>query len=78
MSHHRLPAWQQAMQWAVDVYKLTACLPDAERFGLMSQMRRAAVSVPRNIAEGAGRDGSTDFLRFLRIARGSLNELETP
>ena len=75
--HHRLHAWQQAMQLVVDVYQLTASLPDSERFGLVSQMRRAAVSVPSNIAEGAGRGGSADFLRFLRIARGSLSELET-
>lgn len=76
-SHHRLQAWQQSMQLVELVYRLTAGFPDVERFGLTSQMRRAAVSVPSNIAEGAGRGSRADFLRFLRIARGSLSELET-
>ena len=72
-----LIAWQKAMVLAKEVYQLTKELPDTERFGLVVQMRRAAVSIPSNIAEGHGRESRTDYLRFLRIARGSLMELQT-
>ena len=58
-------------------YKLTRCLPRDEQFGLTAQIRRAAVSIPANIAEGYGRDGTASFVQFLRIAQGSLKELET-
>jgi four helix bundle protein len=69
--------WKQAIDVAVDIYALSGQLPGRERFGLTSQLRRAAVSVPTNIAEGAGRESERDFARFLGIAIGSANELET-
>lgn len=75
--HYDLKVWQLAMDLVVDVYAITKQFPDSEKYGLGSQMQRAAVSVPSNIAEGAGRESNTDFLRFLTIARGSLSELET-
>lgn len=68
---------QKGMALAKLVYKLTQKFPDAERFGLVSQMRRAAVSVPSNIAEGQARQGTREFLQFLSHAGGSLAELET-
>ncbi|MEN9464611.1 MAG: hypothetical protein RL217_792 [Pseudomonadota bacterium] len=75
--YQELDAWQHAMELSVAIYHLTANFPDNERYGLVSQMRRAAVSVPSNIAEGHGRDSELEFKRFLLIARGSLAELET-
>lgn len=70
-------AWQKGVQLAKAIYKATAQMPPEERFGLTSQIRRAAVAVPSNIAEGYGRESKADFLRFLRTARGSLYELQT-
>jgi four helix bundle protein len=76
--HYRdLIAWQKAMDLVVQVYHCTEPFPQREIFGLTNQMRRAAVSVPSNIAEGQGRATSKDFAHFLFIARGSLQELET-
>ncbi len=75
--HKRMDVWQLAMQLVERIYALTATLPEQERFGLVNQMRRCAVSVPSNIAEGAARQSDKDFLRFLVIARGSLMELDT-
>ena len=76
-SHHRLEAWKQAMSLVKKVYTQTSSFPKPELYGLTSQMRRAAVSIPSNIAEGAARETTAEFLRFLYIARGSLAELET-
>lgn len=75
--HHDLQAWQLAIQMVKDVYALTANFPPSETYGLAQQMRRSAVSVPSNIAEGAARNSTKEFLHFLGIARGSLSELET-
>lgn len=75
--HYDLKVWQIAMDLVVEVYAITKLFPDNEKYGLGSQMQRAAVSVPSNIAEGAGRESNADFLRFLTISRGSLSELET-
>lgn len=75
--HERLEAWKSAMELVEVVYRITATFPAQEQYGLVSQMRRAAVSIPSNLAEGAARDGSREFTRFLSIARGSLSELDT-
>ena len=72
-----LLVWQKGMNLAILVYKLTMTFPAEERYGLTSQLRRAAVSVPSNIAEGQARRGTNEFLQFLSIAEGSLAELET-
>lgn len=69
--------WEKGMEIVSCCYKLTAKLPDSERYGLVSQINRSAVSIPSNIAEGASRDSSKDFNYFLRIALGSSFELET-
>ena len=76
-SFRDLEVWQMGIDVTVRVYRVTCTLPAEEKFGLMSQMRRAAVSVPANIAEGWARDHTAEYLRHLSIARGSLAELET-
>ena len=76
-AHHRLEAWQQALALVKTIYTQTSSFPKTELYGLTSRMRRAAVSIPSNIAEGAARETTPEFLRFLYIARGSLAELET-
>ncbi len=75
--HHDLKVWQESMELVTDIYRITNNFPRDEVYGLTSQMRRAAVSVPSNIAEGAARTSNKEFLQFLSIARGSLSELET-
>jgi four helix bundle protein len=72
-----LKVWQKAYGLALELYKWTARFPEGERFGLTAQLRRSAVSVPSNIAEGYARAHTADYLRFLHIAYGSLAELET-
>jgi four helix bundle protein len=72
-----LLVWQKGMALAKMIYKLTQKFPAEEKYGLTSQLRRAAVSVPSNIAEGQARRGTNEFLQFLSIAEGSLAELET-
>jgi four helix bundle protein len=75
--HQDLRAWQAAMALVKEIYAVTSSFPKEEIYGLTSQMRRAAVSVPSNIAEGAARSGTREFVQFLTVARGSLSELET-
>lgn len=77
MTHKDFDVWKLSMEVVINVYEITKPFPDEEKFGLVSQMRRCAVSIPSNIAEGAARGSTKEFLRFLQIARGSLAELET-
>ncbi len=72
-----LKVWQKSYHLCLEIYKITARFPKEERFGLISQIRRAAVSVPSNIAEGYGRNTTADYIRSLYIAYGSNCELET-
>ncbi len=77
MKYSDLVVWQKAMDLVTDIYRLTATFPNEEKFGLSSQTRRAAVSIPSNIAEGHGRKASGAYLNHISIALGSLMELET-
>ena len=76
-SYQDLDAWKLAMRLTRTVYEVTKGFPSDERFGLTSQVRRASVSIPSNVAEGWGRGSTQDYARFLRMARGSLYEVET-
>ncbi len=76
-SYQELETWQVAMKLVAEVYRVTKDFPREEIYGLTNQLRRAAVSVPSNIAEGQGRDSTKEFLHHLAIARGSLYEAET-
>jgi four helix bundle protein len=72
-----LKIWQKALELSVDVYKVTSLFPKEDKFGLISQIKRSAVSIPSNIAEGAGRNSVKEFLYFLSVANGSSYELQT-
>lgn len=76
-NYEKLRIWQESMDLVETIYQMTAKFPREEQFGLTSQLRRAAVSVPTNIAEGHGKISKTDFRRFLSISKGSLQELST-
>jgi four helix bundle protein len=76
-SHRELMAWQEAMRLVEMIYRQTALFPREEVFGLSTQLRRSAVSIPSNIAEGAARNSSRELLQFLGVANGSLAELQT-
>ncbi len=75
--HHRLEAWSKSVDLVTEVYRETERFPKEERYGLSSQIRRAAVSIPANIAEGAGRNSQKEFAYFLSNSQGSASELET-
>ncbi|NJK84250.1 MAG: four helix bundle protein [Saprospiraceae bacterium] len=75
--HKNLNAWIKSFEFVKEIYLVTDKFPSEEKFGLVSQMRRAAVSVPVNIAEGAARKSKKEFIQFLHIALGSMTELDT-
>jgi len=76
-SHLDLEVWKVSIDFVVEIYKLTATFPDHEKYGLTSQIRRAAVSIPSNIAEGSARRNSKELIQFLYISLGSVAEIET-
>ena len=77
MNHKDLEVWKKSIELVTEIYKLTSEFPTEEKFGIVNQIRRAAVSVPSNIAEGSARSSDKENLRFLDMACGSLAELET-
>jgi four helix bundle protein len=76
-SHRDLAVWQLGMDVTERIYRLTDVFPDGERYGLVSQLRRAAISIPANIAEGNARSSTKEYLQHLSVALGSLAEIET-
>lgn len=76
-THKDLDAWKESIVFVTDIYRATSSFPKDELYGLISQMRRAAVSIPSNIAEGAARNHTPEFIQFLYISLGSLSEVET-
>ncbi|WP_441556992.1 four helix bundle protein [Chryseobacterium sp. 2TAF14] len=77
MTHKDLEVWQKAIAFVTDIYNQTANFPKEEMYGLVSQLRRSAVSIPSNIAEGAARQSNKEYIQFLYVALGSLMELDT-
>ncbi|MGH8640832.1 MAG: four helix bundle protein [Burkholderiales bacterium] len=75
--HHNLDAWKESMRLVRTVYQVSQSFPREELYGLVSQLRRAAVSIPSNLAEGAARSSRKEFSQFLSVSKGSLSELET-
>jgi four helix bundle protein len=75
--HKRIDVWNKAIDLTIDIYKLSETFPRTELYGLTSQMRRASISIPSNIAEGAARQTKKEFINFLHMAQGSLSELDT-
>ena len=75
--HKKLDVWKNSIELTVDIYRFTNNFPKEEIYGVTNQMRRAAVSIPSNIAEGAARQTKKEFINFLHIAQGSLSELDT-
>jgi len=76
-THRDLDVWKKAMDLVENLYNITSNFPVEEKYGLVSQIRRAAVSIPSNIAEGAGRKSDKEFVQFLYVSMGSLSEVET-
>ena len=75
--HRKLDVWRKSINFAKEIYQATSRFPKQELYGLTAQMRRAAVSIPSNLAEGAARKGSKEFKQFLNIAQGSISELDS-
>jgi four helix bundle protein len=75
--HRELTVWQKSVDFIINVYELTEKFPKSELYGLTTQLRRASISIASNIAEGAARKSSKEFLQFLTIARGSISEIDT-
>ncbi len=75
--HKKLDVWQMAMDLVIEIYRITESFPKEEKYGLSNQLRRAAVSVPSNIAEGAARNTKKEFVNYLHMAQASLSELDT-
>lgn len=76
-THKDLIVWQKSVAFVTDIYKFTRSLPDEEKFGIISQLRRAAVSIPANIAEGAARHSRKEYIQFLYVSLGSTSEIDT-
>ena len=76
-AHRNLDVWKRSMELVEAIYQITSQFPQAEQYGLVSQMRRASISIPSNLAEGAARTGKKEFLQFINIAQGSVSELDT-
>ena len=76
-SHKDLKVWQESMDLVTEIYRLSDCFPENEKYGLISQIRRCAISIHSNIAEGCARKGNRELLQFLYVSLGSLAELET-
>ena len=76
-THKDLIVWEKSIEFVTEVYKITSTFPSEEKFGLVSQLRRAAVSIPSNVAEGAARNHDKEFIQFLSISLGSASEVET-
>ena len=76
-THKDLDVWKKAVDFVIDIYKITKMFPKDELYGITNQIRRAAVSIPSNIAEGAGRASDKEFVQFLNIALGSISEVDT-
>lgn len=76
MMHTDLKVYQKSMDFVLEIYRITAVFPSEEKYGLISQLRRAAVSVPCNIAEGVSKNSTKDYIRFLYISLGSTSEIE--
>ncbi len=77
MNHKELDVWNKSMDLVESIYEISNAFPNDEKFGLTNQIRRAAISIPSNIAEGAGRKGNKEFIQFLHTSLGSLTELDT-
>jgi four helix bundle protein len=76
-THKDLIVWQKSLSFVTDIYQFTRRLPDDEKFGIISQLRRAAVSIPTNISEGAARHSRKEYIQFLYISLGSVSEIDT-